>query len=74
MSASRWTVEVDRRRCIGNQMCVTAAGDHFVLEDGRSRPVAASVAPSEDVLEALELCPTSAITVRDETGALVEPS
>ncbi|RSN72193.1 cytochrome [Actinomadura sp. WAC 06369] len=55
-------------------MCVTAAGGHFVLEDGRSRPVAASVAPSDDVLEALELCPTSAITVHDEAGAPVEPS
>lgn len=73
MSQARWTIEVDRRRCIGNQMCVNVAGGHFALDQGRSRPVANPVAPSDDVLEAVELCPHSAITVRDESGALVEP-
>ncbi|WP_141576605.1 ferredoxin [Actinomadura sp. WMMA1423] len=74
MSEPRWTVEVDRQRCIGNQMCVNVAGDYFALDEGKSRPVAAWIAPSDGVLEALELCPNSAITIRDESGAPVEPS
>lgn len=74
MSGPRWTIEVDRQRCIGNQMCVNVAADHFVLDGGKSRPATESIAPTEDVVEALELCPTSAITIRDETDTPIEPS
>jgi len=68
----RWTVEVDGAKCVANGMCVAAAPEHFVVVDGIARPTAAEVAPSPEVLEAAELCPRSAITIRDSGGEIIE--
>ncbi len=69
-----WALEVDRRRCVGNGMCVAVAPEHFTLADGRSAPVTAQVSPAEEVLEAFEMCPMSAITVRDSGGNEIDPT
>jgi ferredoxin len=63
-----WRVEVSRS-CVGTGQCTAAAPEHFLLVDGRSRPAAADIAPSDSVMMAAELCPVGAIMVRDlETG------
>ncbi|GAA5078336.1 ferredoxin [Thermocatellispora tengchongensis] len=74
MTAEKWSLEVDRRRCVGNGMCVAVAPEHFTLTDGRSSPISAQVAPAEEVTEAFELCPMSAITIRDAAGAEIDPT
>ncbi|MEU4566964.1 ferredoxin [Micromonospora sp. NPDC023956] len=70
MTGRRWKVEVDSS-CIGSGMCLATAPSHFRLVDGWSEPVE-EVVPEGDalVVAAAELCPVSAIGVRDaETGA-----
>ncbi|MEV0330043.1 hypothetical protein CA850_00930 [Micromonospora echinospora] len=70
MTERQWKVEVDSS-CIGSGMCLATAPDHFRLVDGWSQPVE-EVVPEGDpmVVAAADLCPVSAIGVRDaETGA-----
>ena len=63
---ARVIVAVDRAVCLGNQMCVGEAPDHFQLDDdGRARVVRTGLAAADlPLLEGAEaLCPTGAITV-----------
>jgi ferredoxin len=72
--ASRWRVEVDRELCIGGGVCVSTAPSHFVLDGGRSRPIAEEVAPDDFLVEAALCCPVEAISVHDvASGALIAP-
>ena len=72
----RYEATVDPQRCTAAQMCVSVAPETFVYdaEQGVSQ---AEGGPSEDkegLLEAAELCPVEAITVRDvETGEQLYP-
>ncbi|SCL22573.1 ferredoxin [Micromonospora inyonensis] len=70
MTARQWKVEVDSS-CIGSGVCLATAPDRFRLVDGWSEPVE-QVVPEGDplVVAAAEVCPVSAIGVRDaETGS-----
>ncbi|WP_425295899.1 ferredoxin [Nocardia cyriacigeorgica] len=63
-------LHVDRERCIGAGMCVLTAPAVFDQDpdDGRvlpARPPAAADEPA--VREAAMLCPSGAITIRDQT-------
>ena len=68
-------VSVDHNLCVGNAMCETYAPKVFVLNDDRQSEVADPEADTEEnILEAAENCPVSAITVVDaETGEKLFP-
>lgn len=68
-------VSVDHNICVGNAMCETYAPKVFVLNDDRqSEAVDPGADTEENILEAAENCPVSAITVVDaETGERLFP-
>ncbi len=68
-------VSVDLNICVGNAMCETYAPKVFVLNDDRQSTVADSNADTfENIMEAAQDCPVSAITViDDETGETLFP-
>ena len=73
--ARKLRVSVDHNLCVGNAMCETYAPKVFVLNDDRQSEVADPEADTEEnILEAAENCPVSAITVVDaETGEKLFP-
>ena len=73
--ARKLRVSVDHNTCVGNAMCETFAPKVFVLNDDRQSEVADPTADTEEnILEAAENCPVSAITVIDEeTGETLFP-
>ena len=73
--ARKLKVSVDLAVCVGNAMCETFATNTFTLnEDRQSSVVNPDGDPEEQVLEAAENCPVSAITVEDaETGEQLFP-
>ena len=68
-------VSVDLDVCVGNAMCETYAPKVFVLNDDRQSTVADPNADTfENIMEAAQDCPVSAITViDDETGETLFP-
>ena len=73
--APKLRLSVDHNLCVGNAMCETFAPKVFVLNDDRQSEVADPEADTlENILEAAENCPVSAITVvDDETGETLFP-
>ncbi|MFF3915921.1 ferredoxin [Streptomyces sp. NPDC001852] len=69
-----WHLHVDSARCIGSGMCAGAAPDLFALDGDHARAVNESVPEHDDrALEAAEICPMQAITVRDADGRRIGP-
>ncbi len=68
-------IRVDHDVCVGNAMCETIAPKVFRLNDNRQSEVADPGGDSvENILEAAENCPVSAIIVEDEqTGEQLFP-
>ena len=68
-------VSVDLDICVGTAMCETYAPKVFVLNDDRQSTVADPNADTEEnIMEAAQDCPVSAITViDDETGETLFP-
>ena len=73
--ATKLRITVDHNICVGNAMCETFAPKVFVLNDDRqSEAVDPGADTLENILEAAENCPVSAITVVDEeTGETLFP-
>ena len=73
--ARKLLVSVDHNVCVGNSMCETLAPKVFVLNDDRqSEAVNPDGDTEENILEAAENCPVSAIKVVDaETGETLFP-
>ena len=73
--ARKLRVTVDHNMCVGNAMCENLAPKVFVLNDDRqSEAVNPDGDTEENILEAAENCPVSAITVVDaETGETLFP-
>jgi len=73
--ARKVRVRVDHNLCVGNAMCETFAPHVFRLNDDRqSEVVDPDGDPIEQILEAAESCPMSAILVEDaETGEQLFP-
>ena len=68
---NRIHVEVDRALCIGSGDCVDTAPDVFQLDDeDKAVVVDPDGAPADDVLEAAQNCPVTAIFVIGEDGDL----
>lgn len=73
--ARKVRVSVDHHVCVGNAMCETIAPKVFVLNDNRqSEAVNPDGDTVENILDAAESCPVSAIIVEDaETGERLFP-
>jgi ferredoxin len=70
-SENRIAVTVDRALCIGSGDCVDTAPDVFQLDDeDKAVVVDPDGAPVEDIIEAAQNCPVSAIFVAGEDGDL----
>jgi ferredoxin len=68
---NRIRIDVDRALCIGSGDCVDTAPDVFQLdEDDKATVVDPDGAPVDDVLEAAQNCPVTAIFVVGEEGEL----
>jgi ferredoxin len=66
---NRIHVEVDRNLCIGSADCVDTAPDVFELDDeDKAVVIDPDGAPFDDVLEAAQNCPVTAILVTGEEG------
>jgi ferredoxin len=66
---NRIHVEVDRNLCIGSGDCVDTAPDVFQLdEEDKAVVVDPDGAPYDDVLEAAQNCPVTAISIEGEGG------
>lgn len=68
-----WRLSVDRERCVGSAMCVAVAPGHFTLLDGKASAVEPEVHAADDVIEAWESCPVSAVLVLGMDGQQIEP-
>jgi ferredoxin len=68
---NRIHVEVDRDVCIGSADCVDTAPDVFRLdEEDKAVVIDPDGAPFDEVLEAAQNCPVTAIFVTGEEGDL----
>ncbi len=69
------SASVDHMRCVSNAMCLAIAPGVFAHNEQRqSEVVDPSGGSAEDIIEAAENCPTSAITVTDAvTGEVLFP-
>jgi ferredoxin len=68
---NRIAVTVDRALCIGSGDCVDTVPDVFQLDDeDKAVVVDPDGAPVEDIIEAAQNCPVSAIFVAGEDGDL----
>lgn len=73
--ARKLRISIDHDVCVGNAMCTTIAPDVFQLNAERqSEAVNPAGGTEEQVMEAAENCPVSAITVEDaESGEQLFP-
>ena len=73
--AGKLQVSIDLNVCVGNAMCPHLAAKTFDLDDNRQgRVVDPNADTQENILEAAEACPVSAITVVDlESGEQLFP-
>lgn len=56
-------IRVSAARCIASKSCTHVAEGVFEVVDGTARVVDPAAAPLDDILAAVEACPTGAITV-----------
>ena len=68
-SRNRIQVEVDRDLCIGSGDCVSSQPDVFQLDDeGKSVVIDPDAAGTDEIVEAAQNCPVTAIFVIGEEG------
>jgi ferredoxin len=64
-----WQIEVDSHTCIGSGICASTARAHFRVVAGASRPTDPDAEAANTPLDASEICPVQATTIRDgQTG------
>jgi ferredoxin len=70
VSTPRVTVEVDRDVCVGNGMCRAIAPATFAADESGQSTVRSDIGDElRSILEAAEMCPIGAISVRDAETA-----
>jgi len=73
-STDPFTVTVDAQTCLGSGNCVAAASDVFAFSDeGTAEVVDQGGATLDQVLDAAESCPVSAVVVTDGSGKTLYP-
>ncbi|GAO07783.1 ferredoxin [Streptomyces lydicamycinicus] len=60
-----WHVEIDPQQCIASGSCAAIAADLFVVDGAYARPLKGRIEEDERALDAADVCPAAAITVRD---------
>ncbi|AWN25683.1 ferredoxin [Streptomyces sp. NEAU-S7GS2] len=65
-----WEVEIDPQQCIASGSCAAIAPDLFVVDGAHARPLRDRIEEDERALDAADVCPAMAITVRDGAKAL----
>jgi ferredoxin len=72
---AKYTIEVDRELCIGDQACCAEAPNTFEMDDENIAIVIGTDGDSPDeILAAAKICPVDAIILKDaETGEQVWP-
>ena len=65
------TIHIDSAACQGTGMCVSVAPTHFRLRGETAEPLSSPVALDATLIEATELCPTSAITLLGPDGEVI---
>ena len=69
-----WELRIDADRCIGSGMCAGTAPELFVLDDDHAHPVHEHLTEHDErALEAADICPMLAITIRDANGTEIAP-
>ncbi len=57
---------VNKEQCIGCGACVAIAPTHFEFDDeGKSTPISQEIIEDESLQNAIESCPTSAISINE---------
>nr|WSX18833.1 ferredoxin [Streptomyces tubercidicus] len=59
-----WHVEIAPQQCIASGSCAAIAPDLFVVDGAHARPLKDRIEEDERALDAADVCPASAITVR----------
>ncbi|QIK10331.1 ferredoxin [Streptomyces sp. ID38640] len=65
-----WEVEIDPRQCIASGSCAAIAPDLFVVDGAHARPLKDRIEEDERALDAADVCPAMAITVRNGAKVL----
>ncbi|MEU5208518.1 ferredoxin [Streptomyces sp. NPDC020742] len=60
-----WRVEIDPHQCMASGSCAAIAGDLFVVDGAHARPLHDRIEEDERALDAADVCPAMALTVRD---------
>ncbi|MFD7860231.1 ferredoxin [Streptomyces microflavus] len=61
----KYLVVADRQRCMGSGICVSVAPDTFALNEGRVTVLKNETDEVAAALDAEEICPAMAITIRE---------
>jgi ferredoxin len=70
-----WLVETDRTACIGSGICVGSMPSVFELSEGKSAPLQPHVAPDDELVDVVDLCPMGAIRLLERaTGRVIAPA
>jgi ferredoxin len=74
METDRWKVTLDQRMCVSSGLCAATAGQWFEITAQGTRTVQDELDPNDDVIDAAEGCPVSAISVVNAAdGTVVAP-
>lgn len=65
-----WNVRVDPELCQASGMCAGAVPEVFALDGKHARVRVDGIEPDERVLDAADICPAQAITVRDGSAVI----
>lgn len=60
-----WEVDIAPHRCMASGSCAAIAPDLFALDGAHARPLDQRIEEDERALDAADVCPAMAITVRD---------
>jgi len=63
MKTDRWKVTLDQGLCVSSGQCAATAGQWFEITTQGTRAVQDELDPNNDVIDAAEGCPVSAISV-----------
>lgn len=70
----KYTIKVDRDKCIGAASCVGVAPGTFKLDDQNKAVIISQTGDTpENILLSAQSCPTNAIILTDEKGNQVWP-
>ena len=74
MEPDRWKVILDQGRCVSSGLCAAMAGRWFEITTQGTQTMHDELDPNDDVIDAAEGCPVSAISVVNAAdGTVVAP-